>query len=154
MISRGVSLEADGRGGVKYVGGAVHYLRPGGSSLLSRGAITSDQLKVEGLANHAPDLYRDELQRGYIKGIDETRPAVISVNMLYASMAVLELLSRVHKVRLGANEDNASFTHSFSSGVSAVDPDGPPCIDLAGRVGLGDVDPFLDMPSLSIAKTT
>ena len=32
----GVKLEADGRGGVDQVCGTVHYLQPGGSSLLSR----------------------------------------------------------------------------------------------------------------------
>src|SRR5437879_8706512 len=34
----GVRLDADGSGGISNISGAVHYLQPGGSSLLSRGA--------------------------------------------------------------------------------------------------------------------
>jgi hypothetical protein len=43
FIDVGVRLVADGRGSVESIAGAVNYYKPGGSTLLERGAISSEQ---------------------------------------------------------------------------------------------------------------
>jgi hypothetical protein len=41
----GVKLVADGRGGIDEAAGAVHYVRPDGSTLQDRRVYTGEQLK-------------------------------------------------------------------------------------------------------------
>ncbi|MGZ3387313.1 MAG: ThiF family adenylyltransferase, partial [Isosphaeraceae bacterium] len=53
----GVRLEADGHGGVSQVCGSVHYLQPGGSSLLSRGVIAAEDIEAEALRRTDPAEY-------------------------------------------------------------------------------------------------
>ncbi len=88
----GVKLQADGEGGVEQICGSVHYLQPGGSSLLSRNVLTLEQVKASGLKRREPEAYEEQLKSKYITGVNEDRPAVISVNMLIASLGVNELL--------------------------------------------------------------
>ena len=95
----GVKLEADGRGGVDQVCGTVHYLQPGGSSLLSRHVYTMDQVRAAGLYRTDPAAYRAQLDDGYIRGVQEDRPAVVQLNSLLASLAINEFLARLHPYR-------------------------------------------------------
>jgi hypothetical protein len=145
----GVKLVADGAGGIDQVVGTVHYLQPDGSSLLSRGVYTLEQVRAAALLRQNPVGYAARRKEGYIEGVDEERPAVVSVNTLYASLAVNEFLARLHPYRI---EDNAAYAvHrlSLSHGVYAPERDGEPCALLARHVGRGDVAPLLDMPELS-----
>lgn len=145
----GVRLDADGRGGVEQVCGTVHYLKPGGSSLLSRGVYTLEEVRAEGLRRIDPEAYREQLRSKYIVGVQEDRPAVISVNMQIASMAVNEMLARIHPFR---DEPNATFAAnrlSLKHGEMFSEPDGAPCPLLTRHTGRGDVSPLLDRPDLS-----
>ncbi len=45
-IDTGVKLVADGQGSVETVAGVVNYCKPGGSTLLERGAIKSEQIRA------------------------------------------------------------------------------------------------------------
>ena len=99
-IDVGVRLDADGHGGISQICGTVYYLRPGGSSLLSRGAITMKAVEAEGLKRTNSETYESQVKSKYIMGVQEGRPAVISVNMHYASLAVIELLARLHPFRV------------------------------------------------------
>lgn len=146
----GVKLEADGQGSVDQVCGTVHYLKPAGSSLLSRHVYSLDQVRAAGLMRADPVAYRALAHEGYIKGIQEDRPAVIQLNSLIASLAVNELLARLHPYRLDANSNFAVHRISISHGIYEYLPDGEPCAILARHVGRGDVEPLLDMPELSI----
>lgn len=145
----GVRLDADGDGGVDQVCGSVHYIKPGGSSLLSRRVYTSEQLRAAGLRRTDPDAYRDLLAEGYIKGVAEDRPAVIQLNMLIASFAVNELLARLHPYRLDPNAEFAVRRVSLSHGIFESANDGRPCAALSKHVGRGDVEPLLEWPELS-----
>lgn len=149
----GVKLEADGQGGVDQVCGTVHYLKPGGSSLLSRYVYSLEEVRAAGLARGDPAAYRALRKEGYIKGVAEDRPAVIQLNSLIASLAVNELLARLHPYRLDANGDYAIHRISLSHGIYEHLPDGAACAVLARHVGRGDVTPPLDMPELSIARS-
>ena len=66
----------------------MHYLQPGGSSLLSRGVFTLEEVRSAGLKRTDQKTYEEQLQSKYIVGVQEDRPAVIRVNMQIASMAI------------------------------------------------------------------
>ncbi len=145
----GVRLEADGSGGVSQVCGGVHYLQPGGSSLMSRGVISPEDIEAEAMRRTDPGEYERRLKVGYIRGIREDRPAVISVNMYFASMAVNEFLARIHPYRDDPNDAYAWTSISLSQMHLYAKPDGAACSRLSKHVGRGDMNPLLDMPILS-----
>jgi hypothetical protein len=145
----GVRLEADGQGGVSQICGTVHYLKPGGSSLLSRGLFTIQQVEAAAKRRKDPKAYRRLRDEGYIAGVVEERPAVITVNMYFAAMAVTELLARLHVFRDDPNADVSSICHSLTQMQQYVQNDDSPCQVLSRHVGRGDVRPPLDMPELS-----
>lgn len=145
----GVRIDADGMGGVEQVCGTVHYLKPGGSSLLSRNLFTMEQVRIAGLYRSDPIQYRKLLGEGYIKGVNEDQPAVIQLNMLIASLAVNEFLARLHPYRMDANGDTAVFRVSLSHGIFGGEMDGESCPVFKRYVGKGDVEPLLDMAELS-----
>lgn len=142
----GVRIEADGEGGVKTVSGVVHYIQPGGSSLRSRGVYSEAELHADVLRRTDPEFYTDQVRRGYIRGIAVDRPAVISINTAVASMAVNELLARLHPFRTRANSDFAIQRYSFSHGRIILRPDGDPDVGLAQLVGRGNSSPPLLIP--------
>ena len=148
----GVKLEADGKGGVDQVCGTVHYLQPGGSSLLSRHVYTMEQVRAAGLYRTDPAAYRAQLDDGYIRGVQEDRPAVVQLNTLVASLAVNEFLARLHPYRLDPNGDYAVHRISVSHGIYEHEADGDPCPALARHVGRGDVAPLLDWAELSVQQ--
>lgn len=149
-LDLGVKLEADGAGGVDQVCGTVHYLKPGGSSLLSRRVYSMEQVRSAGLARTDPARYQSLLDEGYIKGGNEDRPAVIQLNSLIASLAINELLARLHPYRLDPNEEYNIHRISLSHGIYEHESDGEPCAALLKQVGRGDVNPLLDWPELTI----
>jgi hypothetical protein len=127
----------------------VNTLLPDGSSLLSRRVYTLDRVKAEGLRRTNPALYRKEVDEGYLRGVEEDRPAVISVNGQLASMAVNEFLARLHPYRYDDNSDFAVVRTSLIQGETYRESAPDPCPVLARHVGRGDVEPLLDMPELS-----
>jgi hypothetical protein len=145
----GVKLEADGHGGVEQVCGSVHYLRPGGGSLLSRGVYNLEDVRAASMRRTDPAHYADQLDRGYIRGVAERRPAVISVNMLIASLAVNDLLARLHPYRIDGNASYAIQRVSLSHDLWVHEADEETCPVVARNLGRGDVEPLLDRPELS-----
>jgi hypothetical protein len=145
----GVRLEADGRGGIDQVAGTVHYLRPDQSSLLSRGVYTLEDVQAQALQRTDPAEYGERLKANYIRGVPVDRPAVVSVNLQLAGMAVNEFLARLHPYRLDANAEFAVHRVSLLQGQTYREADPEPCRVLARHAGRGDVRPLLDMPALS-----
>jgi hypothetical protein len=147
-IDVGVRLDADGAGGIDQICGSVHYLQPGRSSLVSRRLYTPEQLRASAMRRHDPVEYARQVAEKYIKGIAENRPAVNVVNMFYASLAVLELLARLHSYRIDGNGGFAAQTISLTGGFWRQVEEGPFDTVLARYVGRGDMTPPLDMPFL------
>ena len=145
----GVKLVADGRGGIDEALGAVHYVRPDGSTLQDRKVYTAGQLKAAGLRRTDPKAYREQVKAGYIKGVDEDRPAVISINMQLASTAVNEFLARLHPYRYDDNADFAVVRTSFIQGANYRESEEPPSRTFFRQLGKVDVRPLLSMPELS-----
>lgn len=145
----GVYLDADGEGGVNQVCGTVHYLHPGGSSLFSRGVYTADELRASALFRTNKEQYREQVRSKYIRGINEEKPAVISVNTLIASLAINDFLARLHPFRDDPNEELESLGISLTQNRLIIGEETEPCPILAKYVGCGDIRPLLDMPALS-----
>lgn len=144
----GVRLDADGHGGIDSVAGAVHYIQPGKSSLLSRGVYSLKQVEAEEMKRTNPDLYQAQRAQGYLRGVNEDRPAVISVNMLLAALTVNEFLARLHPFR---NQPNGSFAYvpaNLCEMSVLPEPEGEVCSLLKRHLGKGDATPLLDMPAI------
>jgi hypothetical protein len=133
----------DQKGRVREVCGTVNYLQPGRSSLLSRELFTLEQVAAAGLKRNDPSAHRQQIDDGYIKGIVGHRPAVISVNMFAASLAMNEFLARLHPYRETPNGDHAAVAFSLSSMELFSEPEESVCLLLRPRVGQGDVTPPL-----------
>jgi hypothetical protein len=108
-----------------------------------------DDVQTEALQRTDPREYGERVRAGYIKGVRVDRPAVISVNMQAASMAVNEFLARLHPYRYDPNAGFAASRFSLIQGATFLEAEGPPCKALARHAGRGDVSPLLDMPALS-----
>ncbi len=145
----GVKLIADGEGGVEQICGTVHYLQPDRSSLFSRGTYTLEQFEAASLKRGNPQEYEKQREEKYIVGVQEDRPAVISVNMQLASVGVNELLARLHRFRDDDNENFAATRISLTQAHTYYEPEGEPCRMFARHVGRGDVSPLLEMSELS-----
>lgn len=150
FIDMGVRLDADGKGGIEQMCGAVHTLQPGGSSLLSRGVYTGPDLEAAFMKVHEPERYAEMHKAGYVRGTRVDKPAVISLNMLTASIAVNEMLARLHPFR---NEENSAYAQRrivlTDPAASFDEGDGQPCRAFAKWVGFGDQQPMLGYPELA-----
>ena len=148
-IDLGVHLRADGNGNIDEASGVVHYVQPGGSSLLSRGAYTLERVRAENLYRTNPKEYAVQRRAGYIENVTEDSPAVISINATIASLAVSELLARLHPFRSCLNADAAITRMNFMETLIAREAEGAPCTIFNRHIGRADVEPLLDMPALS-----
>lgn len=133
----------------------MHYLQPGKSSLKSREVYTSDDVRAELLRRDDPTEFRRRLAEGYIKNVQEDQPAVISVNSQIASMAMNELLARIHRYRNDANETYALQQYALHEGYNyrTAESKFPTCAVLPKDVGRGDVVPLLDRAELTETET-
>lgn len=150
-IDVGVKLLADGSGIIDEVSTASHYLQPGLSSLGTRGVFTPDEVFADSMRRTNPEEYARRRRERYIVGVDETRPAVISVNFLAASVAVNDFLARLHDYRSDGNAPYAELRASLSHMAFYPEPEKGPS-PLAKYVGIGDIEPRLDMPELSHSR--
>lgn len=148
-IDIGVKLIADKKGGVDQICGSVHYLQPDRSSLMSRRVYTSETLFAESLKRSNPEEYKNRVEEKYIEGVQEDRPAVISVNMQLAAIAVNEFLARIHQFRDDENSRFATTMISLTHADTYYSEEGDACKIMSRHAGRGDVLPLLDMPELS-----
>ena len=113
----GVRIDANRKGGISQAIIVAHYIEPGKSSLMSRGAYRSDQVTAEGLKLQSPKYYEKRKKEGYITAIDEDQPAVISINMQAACISINDFLARIHGYRLDDNNkfdiQRMSLTHGY-----------------------------------------
>lgn len=148
-IDVGVDLRADGDDGLCYAGVAVQYLAPGGDSLLSRHGYRMSVVEAEAMRREEPELYADRVKNGYIEGVEEDRPAVISVNAQAAAMAVNELLARLHGFRAGDPSDHAIRRTNLIEEFQTSSRVGACCPVMSRHCGLGDRKQPLGLTGLS-----
>jgi hypothetical protein len=149
----GVRLDAvkssSGKARIREVCGTVNYLRPGRSSLVSRGLFSMTDVAAAGLRRNDPKAHDRQVEDGYIKGVAGHRPAVISVNMFASGLAVNELLARLHPFREEPNDAYAAVTFSLASMEFFYDSEEGICGILGSRTGYGDTSPMLGLMELA-----
>jgi molybdopterin/thiamine biosynthesis adenylyltransferase len=87
VVDLGVELQASGA-----MGGRVSWLTPGSACLWCMNVLDPQRVRAEQVPKAT---LQDEVARGYLQGIDEPAPAVVSINGVMASLAVTELLARL-----------------------------------------------------------
>lgn len=95
--------------------GRIDYVQPGGSTLQDRCIYTPESLRGEYLRKVAPEAHQQELDAGYLKGLIEEAPAVITLNMRAASACVNEFISRAFPFRLESNRLYARTQFSLAA---------------------------------------
>lgn len=153
LFDVGVSIPTRRAGGdiaIADVCGRVDYVYPGGASLRDRGVYDPVALRAEYLRCAAPDAHLEEVQAGYLKGINEQAPAVISLNMRAASTAVLEFIARAYAYRLDGNAGFARTQFSLAAGEEEhLSDDAFPRFNHA-VLGRGLKEPLLGLPALRL----
>lgn len=132
--------------------GRVDFVQPGGSSLQDRGVYSPDTLRAEYLRRVAPEAHLHELEAGYVKGLLEEAPAVITLNMRAASAAMNEFIARAYPFRLDANAlyartrfSLAACEEEYVAETDFVRSENP----IFGR---GASEPLLNLPMLKAPK--
>ncbi len=152
LVDVGVTIptrHADGNGvAIAEAIGRVDYVHPGRSSLGSRLVYTPDSLRAEYLLRVAPDAAADEIAEGYIKGVHQEAPAVISLNMRAASAAVLEYIARAFPYRHEPNDRYARTLFRLAEMEEEHFPEGSFDPAASVIVGTGAAEPLLGLPAL------
>ncbi|NNT71572.1 ThiF family adenylyltransferase [Flavobacterium sp. IMCC34852] len=146
----GVRLDADGSGGIKAITASIHYIQPGCSTLFSRKLYTSKRLADENLRRQSPEDFKELEKQGYVHNANVDRPAVISINMQISSMAVNELLNRLHPFKDETPENYAKVTMDYTGGciMNEAENDFEQDTNSEKWVGRGDCRPFLRLMEL------
>lgn len=149
----GVMLDATGdgeaAGRIQDILGTIHYIVPGRSSLISRDVISLRTVAQEGLANSDPEAEAQQVRDKYFRGLNVSRPAVISINMFAAALAVNDFLARIHPYRQMSNGDVASVEFSLGQLRLTADEEQEDCVLLHPWIGHGKISPLLGLPELS-----
>lgn len=149
-IDMGVKLKSD-KGLISEISCSVRYIKPDGASLFSLGVYSSKQLVSESLRRDDPVEYRARLDEKYIQGAHEDSPAVISVNMTAASMAIQEFLNRIHRFRDTPNSAVEVISQNLLE--PCILPSDPPASadpTMKKYLGKGDCIPLLDIPRIGV----
>ncbi|MCI3132880.1 ThiF family adenylyltransferase [Phenylobacterium aquaticum] len=129
--------------------GRIDYVQPGGSTLRDRGVYSPNSLRAEYLRRSAPEAHQQELEAGYIKGLIEEAPAVISLNMRAASACVNEFVARAFPYR---QEPNRLYARTqFSLAACDEDFSSEAAFPAAANpmLGRGALEPLLGLPALA-----
>jgi hypothetical protein len=147
-VDVGVSLAANGVGGISTISGAINYYAPGQLSLLERGAITEGQIRAEETKRTNPERFAELRKQKYIQGVEVDRPAVISVNTFFAALAVNEFLARIHSFRNVDNDEFGTVRGDLCEFALLRELSLPSTGHLSRYIGLGDQSPLLGRVSL------
>jgi len=146
LFDMGVNLIADGNGGIEAINGIVHYIQPGGSSLLSRGQYTLERLRSESIRRLDPE---EASRNQYLAAAGESSPAVITINMQVAATAVNDFLARLHPYRNMKNDEVDAIAIMFNDATTFPQSIKEPCTFFGKFKGWGDIEPLLNNPELS-----
>jgi hypothetical protein len=130
--------------------GRIDYVQPGRSTLQDRGVYSPESLRAEYLRRTAPNAHRDELAAGYIPGLIDEAPAVITLNMRAAAACMNEFIARAYPYRHEPNERYARTFFSLAAceeeftAESAFATNGNTVL-----LGRGSLEPLLGLPFLA-----
>lgn len=154
LIDVGVTIPTrvgkDGRRVIADVCGRIDYVFPGGASLGDRGVWRPEGLSREYLQTVAPEALEVQIEAGYLKGIPEEAPSVISLNMRAASAAVNEWIFRLFSVRHEPNELYARTYFSLASSDEEFEAESNYIKTPNNILGRGLHSPLLGLPNLIV----
>lgn len=151
LIDVGVVIPVRRKGDTVAIGdvcGRIDYVFPGGSTLLDRDVYSPARVRAEYLRRTAPDQHRQEVNAGYIKGLAEEAPAVITLNMRGAAAAVNEFIARAYPFRLDANEKYARTEFSLAACEEEYSAETSFARQENTLLARGDLEPLLGLPAL------
>lgn len=139
----------DGNRRIAEVYGRVDYVFPGGSSLMDRGVYDAALLEAEYLARTAPNALAKKIADGYLRGVAEEAPGVITLNMRAASACVVEFIARMFPFRQFQNEARARSIFMLAEGDEDVFAESQFTCGDRFPVAFGVTDPLLGLPALT-----
>jgi hypothetical protein len=142
--------DAGGAPAIADVCGRIDYVQPGRSSLRDRGVYSPESLRAEYLRARAPEVHRHEIEAGYIPGIVDEAPAVITLNMRASAACMNEFIARAYPYRHDRNELYARTRFSLAACEEEFTAESAftPCVDTS-VLGRGSLEPLLGLPFLS-----
>jgi hypothetical protein len=144
-----IPVRKDGDGvAIADVGGRIDYMQPGGSTLQDRDVYTPARVRAEYLRRTAPQEHRQEVEVGYIKGVIEEAPAVITLNMRAASACVNEFIARAFPFRLDPNRHYARTEFSLAAGEEEYTTEDAFAVAPNPLLARGNSEPLLGLPAL------
>lgn len=138
----------DGSAAIAEVCGRIDYVQPGRSTLRDRGVYSPEALRAEYLANSSPDAHRTEVEEGYIKGVIEEAPSVITLNMRAASALMNEFIARAYPFRLESNQKYARTEFRLASCEEEFVAEEEFSVAPNSVLGRGAQEPLLGLPML------
>lgn len=137
---------------VAEVYGRVDYVYPGGSSLMDRGVYDAALLETEYLTRTAPQALTRKIADGYLRGMAEEAPGVITLNMRAASACVVEFIARLFPFREFANETRARTIFMLAEGDEDVFAESQFQNRHCFPVSEGAAEPLLGLPALAVQR--
>jgi proteasome lid subunit RPN8/RPN11 len=128
--------------------GRVDYVKPGGATLSDRSVYTPELLYKEHLRLTNPESYEEQLALGYIAGIQEEAPSVITLNMRAASTCVSEFIARCFPYRESTNERFARIRFSLVEAEEDYTNESEIVKSSNPRLAEGSKEPLLGLPEL------
>lgn len=130
------------------VTGRVDYVYPGGSSLADRGVYTFASLPAEALAEADPAAHADQVRAGYIDGMPEQAPSVITLNIRASSECVMEFIARAYPFRQQSNWNFARTRFMLAEAFEEHEAESAFAAKPIPLLGAGAVEPLLGLPVL------
>lgn len=132
--------------------GRIDYVQPGGSTLADRRVFTPESLRAEWLRKVNPEAFREEQGAGYIRGLVEQAPSVISLNMRASSTVVMEFIARAFPFRHDPNQRFARIEFSLAAAEEEYTAEDEFERGVNTDVARGEKEPLLGIPALGKLK--
>ena len=132
--------------------GRLDYVYPGGSTLFDRGVYSPEALRKEYLQSVAPEDHDEQVAAGYLKGVIEEAPSVITLNMRASSACVTEFIARCYPFRHESNAQFSRTTFSLATGEEEYENECELNRSENPYIGRGLQEPLLGMPCFTFKK--
>jgi hypothetical protein len=130
--------------------GRIDYAQPGGTTLQDRGVCSPESVRGAYLRRVAPEAHEQELMDGYLKGLPDEAPGVITLNMRAGSACVSEFLARAYPFRLEPNALYARTQFSLAACDEEYQAEDTFTRSPNPALARGDLELLLGLPTLAV----